>query len=267
MYREAVVKGEFYPADIKDVVRLINTFKQKEPAPVSARAIILPHAGYMYSGKVAVTTVNKVLSKKKVIILGNNHSGAGSDFGLWPEGGWEVPGGTIEVDEELALSILSCGDTIKKDYLAHKGEHSIEVELPILRYFFSEFKFVPVACKVSHIDSYRRAAAQIYDAIKKVKEDILLVASSDMTHYESDAAVRRKDRIAIDSIIEMDEEALIKNAARYNISMCGIAPVAVLLACVRKLGAQKAQVALYETSGDSSGDYDAVVGYAGIIIK
>ncbi|UCD15619.1 MAG: AmmeMemoRadiSam system protein B [Candidatus Omnitrophota bacterium] len=267
MLRKPVVNGQFYPAEKKDLEEIMEAFKRKEPSKISARAVILPHAGYIYSGKVAVTTVNKVLPKKKIIILGTNHTGEGADFSLWPDGEWQVPNGKIEVDKDLASSILAAGSLIEKDYSAHRDEHSIEVELPILKHFFGEFKIVPIACKPARIETYRQVASQIYEAVKKVKEDVFFVASSDMTHYEPDQAARRKDRLAIDRIVELDEEGLVEKVVQENISMCGIAPVAILLSCVKKLGAQKAQVALYQTSADSTGDYSAVVGYAGIIIK
>jgi len=267
MIREPVVSGQFYPERKEELEKTIEAFKQKESSKISAKAIILPHAGYIFSGKVAVITVNKVLSKHKIIILGNNHTGIGPDFSLWPKGAWKIPNGKVEIDEDLASAILSSGSIIKEDYSAHRDEHSIEVELPILKYFFGGFKIIPIACKDTDLETYQEAASQIFEAVKKTKSDVLLVASSDMTHYEPDATVRKKDRQAIDSIINLDEEGLIAKVKRENISMCGVAPVVVLLDCVKKLGARKAQVAMYQTSGDAGGNYSSVVGYAGIIIK
>lgn len=267
MLREAIVSGQFYQQDKQQLEEFIQTLTPKESTKMSARAIILPHAGYVYSGRVAITTVSKILPKKRIIILGNNHTGYGENFSLWSKGRWKTPLGDIAIDEELAMLILEKGNLIKEDYLAHKFEHSIEVELPILRYFFKEFSFVPIACQLLDLKHYGEAASQIYEAIRMIKDDILLVASTDLTHYESDASARKKDMVAIQDIINLDEEGLLGSVRRERISMCGVAPVAILLSCVKKMGARKAQVALYQTSGDSSGDYSSVVGYVGIIIN
>lgn len=267
MIREPVVSGQFYPSRVEELEKIIDGFTRKEPYRISAKAVILPHAGYVYSGKVAVSTVNKVIPKQRLIILGTNHSGYGDDFSLWPEGTWKIPYGGVEIDQDLAHLILNAGKYITPDYSAHTSEHSIEVELPILYHFFKDFKFVPIVCKETKIEVYREAALQICAAVNKTKEDIFFVASTDMTHYEPDSAVRKKDMSAIESIVNIDAEDLINKADRENISMCGIAPVAVLLFCMKSLGVRKAQVALYQTSADSNEDYSSVVGYAGIIIK
>jgi AmmeMemoRadiSam system protein B len=267
MVRESVVSGLFYPNDPDELKKLIEKCKQKEPSQISARAVVLPHAGYIYSGRVAVTTVGKVLPKKRIIILGPNHTGYGEAFSLWPKGAWKLPFGQVEIDQELARLILDSGEYVKEDQLAHQKEHSIEVELPILQYFFGEFKFVPIVCASDSIDVYQGVASQIYEGVKKLGEEVFFVASSDMTHYEPDAAARKKDRIAIENIINLDEENLVKEVIEKDISMCGIAPVSILLSCIKKLGARKAQVALYQTSGDATGDNSSVVGYAGVVIK
>jgi AmmeMemoRadiSam system protein B len=267
MIREMVVNGQFYPKDKKKLSEIIESFTTKELSRISAKAIILPHAGYVYSGNVAVATVNKILPKKRLIILGPKHTAYGEGFALWRKGKWKIPFGEIEIDEEMADLILTSGDYIKEDYLAHNEEHSIEVELPILHCFFKDFKFVPIACQVSDINTYKNVASQIYRAVKRIKDDVLFVASTDMTHYEPDSTARKKDRDAIENIINLDCEGLVKKVKKENITMCGIAPVAILIACMKDLGAKKAHVSLYQTSGDVSGDYSSVVGYVGVIIN
>jgi len=266
MVRQPVVSGQFYPGTEKELKGIIERFSPPKPTKASCRGLILPHAGYIYSGKVAVQTVSQALPKKRIIIMGPNHSGFGAEFALWDKGTWEIPFGQIQIDEELANSILAKGNNIQTDYMAHKFEHSIEVELPILYHFFKDFKFVPIACQQASLETYRKVAAQIYEAVKTIKEEVLLVASSDMTHYEPDATARKKDRSAIDSIISLDEEKLLRTVSKENITMCGTAPVAIMISCLKSLEARKAHVALYQTSGDSSGDYSSVVGYAGIVI-
>ena len=268
MIREPVVSGQFYPGTKEALIDSIESLKpEKELPKASYRGIMMPHAGYVYSGKVAVTTASMALPKKKLIILGPNHTGFGKTFAMWSKGSWQIPTAELAIDEELAGLILQNGSTIQEDTQAHKFEHSIEVELPILNYFLGNFKFIPIACQVSSLKEYQKAAEQIYEAVKAIKEDVLFVASTDMTHYEPDATARKKDRAALDKIINLDEEGLVDTIKKENISMCGFAPVAVMISCLKKLGARKAQVALYQTSGDTSGDYSSVVGYAGIVIS
>ncbi|MBP7088887.1 MAG: AmmeMemoRadiSam system protein B, partial [Candidatus Omnitrophica bacterium] len=211
--------------------------------------------------------IAKVLPKKKIIILGPNHTGLGSDFSLWAKGSWKIFSETIAIDEKIAEIILNKGNLIEEDYLAHSQEHSIEVELPILQYFFKQFEFLPICCRQSDIKIYQAVATQIFEAIKEEKNDILMVASTDLTHYEPDQTARKKDRLAIDAIINLDEQELINRIRKERITMCGEAPVAILIACLKKIGAQKAQIVLYQTSADASKDKSSVVGYAGLIIK
>ncbi len=267
MIRNSIVSGQFYPSNRESLNKMIEAFKPKDSSKISAKGVILPHAGYIYSGKVAVVTLAKVLKKTKIIILGPNHSGLGAKFGLWAKGSWKTPYGNIEIDEELAQRILDKEGVIAEDYLAHQGEHSIEVELPILKYFFKEFKFVPIACSRANIKDYQKAASQIFEAIKNEKEDILVVVSTDLTHYEPDASARRKDRLAIDAIVNLDEENLVSQIRKENITMCGEPSVSIALGCLKKMGARKSQVILYQTSGDTSGDYSSVVGYTGMVIS
>lgn len=267
MIRKPVVSGQFYPANAEKLRKLIDSLTPKGSGKMLAKGLILPHAGYVYSGKVAITTVSKILPKKRVIILGPKHTPYGADYALWSSGSWDTPLGEIKIDEDLATQILTKGGYLKQDCLAHESEHSIEVELPILLHFFGEFKFVPIACQAADVSTYQKVAAQIYAGIKLLKEEILLVASTDMTHYEPDQTARKKDRAALEYIVNLDEEGLVQKVTKDNISMCGIAPVAVLLSLVKNLGAKKTQVALYETSADINGDYNSVVGYAGAIIS
>ncbi len=267
MVREPVVSGQFYPNRVQDLRKIIEDYKPKVSSKISAKGIILPHAGYIYSGRVAVTAVSKVLAKKRVIILGPNHTGIGASFGLWPKGAWQIPFGEIKIDEDLAQNILSKGGHIQEDYDSHLGEHSIEVELPILNYFFGEFKFVPIACERASLNTYREVASQVFEAVKDIKNEVLFVASTDLTHYEPDPSARKKDRSAIEAIINLDEKELLEKITKQNITMCGVAPVAILLSCLKKLGATKSCVELYQTSADASGDYSAVVGYVGMTIS
>ena len=268
MLRIPAVSGQFYPGTKEALLDTIESLKPtKEPTKASYRGIIMPHAGYIYSGKVAIATASRLLPKKRLIILGPNHTGFGKPFSMWAKGSWQIPTAEISIDEELAQSILKAGSVIQEDITAHKLEHSIEVELPILNYFLGDFKFVPIACQNTNLKEYRNAADQIVAAVKPIKEEVLFIASTDMTHYEPDPTARKKDRAALEKIIDLDEEGLIETLKKENISMCGFAPVSIMISCLKKLGALKAQVALYQTSADANGDYNSVVGYAGVLIS
>ncbi len=269
MNRKPIVNGTFYPANKNDIENLIASYTpdSKKSSKIKAKGLILPHAGYIYSGKVAAATVSHALPKKKIIILGTNHTGVGNNFSLWDKGAWEIPFGKIDIDEELASTILDSGDLITADNLAHINEHSIEVELPMLYYFFNNFKIVPICCKHSNLNTYENVANQIYTAIKNISDEILLIASSDLTHYEPDASARKKDSEIIEAIINLDEKNMLKKIDKFNISMCGAAPVAILISCLKKIKAVKSQIIMYQTSGDTSGDYNSVVGYLGALIS
>lgn len=269
MKRVPVVNGQFYPDNRSDLKALIQDFNLKCSSKMSAKGIVLPHAGFEYCGRVAVNTVSKILPKKRLLILGPNHTGRGSQFSLWPNGSWKILDKEIKIDRELATAILNKSENIAEDTLAHTSEHSIEVELPILDYFFGDFEFVPIACQKGTITDYQKAAEGISKAIKSLKgsENILLVASTDLTHYEPDQVARKKDRRAIEAIINLDEEELVKRVRKENITLCGEAPLVIFISCLKRLGSRKSQVALYQTSGDVTGDKSSVVGYVGIIVQ
>jgi len=270
MTRTPVVSGQFYPDNSSDLKIIVEEFRPSGSNKISAKGIVLPHAGYVYSGRVAVNTISKVLPKKRLLILGPNHTGAGAKFSLWRDGPWKIIDKEIEIDQELATAILTQGENIDEDTLAHSSEHSIEVELPILDYLFGDFKFVPIACQRGTLINYQETAGQISEAIKslgRLGKDILLIASTDLTHYEPDQVARKKDRRVIDAIIDLDEEELVKRVRKEDITLCGEAPLAIFISCLKNLGARKSQVALYQTSGDVTGDKSAVVGYVGMIIQ
>lgn len=278
--RMPVVAGQFYPAHKENIETFIAGelaslpgSKTDKPKLV-AKGVILPHAGYIYSGGVAIAVVKEIAPVKRVLILGPNHTGYGKPFSLYPEGYWRTPYGDIPVDEELAECILSQSKHITSDTLAHQFEHSIEVELPIISHFFGDFKFLPLACKCMGWEYYREVAEEIFSGLVKIssksrfsgEEKFILVASSDMTHYEPESSARKKDRLALEKIMELDPEGLVKIVEEKNITMCGIAPVAIMLYVVKKIKAKKAYVIKYDTSGSRSGDYSQVVGYAGVVI-
>lgn len=269
MIREPVVAGQFYPGSQASLRKQIEAFLDKDAAKIDAKAVVLPHAGYVYSGAVAGKTISQVNIKDTCIILGPNHTGYGAPFSIMTEGFWKTPLGQVEIDRELARAILSESHFIKEDELAHRYEHSLEVEIPFLQCLKKSCKIVPIVASTADLETYRKVGQEIAAAIKKLgrENDVLIVASSDMTHYESQEQASLKDREAIDAILKLDEEALLKKIRALDISMCGFAPVIITLSCIKELGAKQGRLVKYQTSGDVTKDFSAVVGYAGIILN
>ena len=267
--RKPVVAGQFYPSTKEKLLKQIEQFVEKKAKKEKAFGCVLPHAGYMYSGSVAGQTVSYLEIPDNVLLLGPNHTGAGSLFSVMSSGRWQTPLGEIEINDSLAENLLKNSKHLEADIEAHKDEHSIEVELPFLQYFRSDFKFVPIVVSQADLATYRLVAKEIANSLKELKIDdkILIVASSDMTHYEPLELAQKKDKKAIDAILELDEGKLIGMIEEFGISMCGYAPVVIMLAVTKELGAKYAHLVKYQTSGDVTGDYSSVVGYAGIIIK
>jgi AmmeMemoRadiSam system protein B len=266
--RKPVVAGQFYPADASDLRRQIESFSAKKAKKEDAIACVLPHAGYIYSGGVAAQTVSRISIRDKVILLGPNHTGYGTPFSIMASGSWLTPLGEVAIDEKLAGEILSSCELFEDDQQAHLYEHSLEVELPFLQYFKADFKIVPIAIASGNLAELKKAGKGIADAINKldIKDSTLIVASSDMTHYEPQSSAENKDKQAIGAIIELDEDKLMQKVRQLNISMCGYAAVAVMLTAAKLLGAKKGELVKYQTSGSYSGDYNSVVGYAGLLI-
>jgi hypothetical protein len=180
-------------------------------------------------------------------------------------GAWRTPLGEVEIDSELGKRILDGSSHLQEDALAHQYEHSIEVQLPFLQYFKPDVRIVPIVLAHATPEIYKQIGREIAQAVKELKRDIVLMASSDMTHYEPQELAQKKDNEAIKAMLDLDEDELLKRVEEMNISMCGYAPVAALIAAAKELGAKSAELVKYQTSGDTTGDYTSVVGYAGII--
>ncbi|MFO8052759.1 MAG: AmmeMemoRadiSam system protein B [Candidatus Omnitrophota bacterium] len=267
MIRKAIANGQFYPEKKENLAATIKKLSpEKTQSRCRAKGVIVPHAGYPFSGKVAATAISKISAPKNIIMLGVNHTGLGKNFSLSEAEFWQTPFGNTKVNRLLGKKILNSGTLIQKDSLAHKAEHSLEVELPMLQYFFENFQIVPISCSLSNEETYKNVANQIYQGIKDNLTDTLILASTDLTHYEPDQTAREKDRKVIESIVELNPKKLIEQVNKNDITMCGVAPVAIMLFCLANQ-LKKAEVVLYQTSGDTTGDYSAVVGYAGIIVR
>ena len=267
--RKPAVAGQFYSESSqklkKDIEILLGN---KKPAPKEAIAAMMPHAGYIYSGEVAAATAASLIVKNRIVILGPNHTGYGVPFAILTEGIWQMPFGDVEIDSELAASILKYSNTMEEDAIAHTYEHSLEVELPFLSYFNPDIKIVPIVVSAGDLRVYKEIGREIAATIKKmnIQKDTLIIASSDMTHYEPQNLAEKKDKEAIEAILELNEDKLMDKVERLNISMCGCAPAIIMIAAAKALGAKKGELVQYQTSGDVTGDRTSVVGYAGIIV-
>ena len=268
MHRSPAVADQFYPGDPAilraTLAELIPTRAASEKHP--ALAVISPHAGYIYSGGVAGETLSAVAVPADVLIMGPNHSGRGASVALMNEGDWDMPMGNVPINRRLAALLLKHSTLVTVDTIAHRHEHSLEVQVPFLQYLQTDLTITPLV--VSHLPfaSLRELGRSIAVAIREYGQPVLIVASSDMTHYESRDTATRKDHLALDRILAMDPQGLYNTVMGQQISMCGIMPATVALVASQELGATKAELVRYTDSGEASGDTRQVVGYAGLII-
>jgi len=266
--RMPVVAGSFYPASASALERQIQGLVKPDAAKKNAIGVVSPHAGYIYSGTVAGSVLSAIEPKPTYIIMGPNHTGRGAIFSVDPSDQWKTPFGNVPIDKELTRAILDNAKDAELDASAHEGEHSIEVQLPFLQRLQKEFSFVPIIVAYAKPLLYKKLAQGIAEAIRSTgrAENVTIISSSDMTHYEPHEVARKKDTEAINAILALDEEMLLEKIADLDISMCGFAPTYVMLVAAKLLGARKAELVLYQTSADASGDFSSVVGYAGIMV-
>ncbi|OGW76929.1 MAG: AmmeMemoRadiSam system protein B [Omnitrophica bacterium RIFCSPLOWO2_02_FULL_45_16] len=269
MVRNPAVAGQFYSGSKESLAKEVRGLIDETAGREDAIGVVSPHAGYVYSGLVAGSTLSSIKSKSTYIILGPNHTGLGSPFSISVSDSWKTPLGEVSVSKALSDKILKNCPDIKEDELAHIHEHSIEVQLPFLQALQKDLTFVPIVISLGSLETYRNIGEGLAKSVKelKIEKDITIIASSDMTHYESRETAKAKDSKAIDAILKLDEKSLVERIEKFDISMCGFAPAAIMIVAAKKLGAASAHLIKYQTSGEVSGDYSSVVGYAGIIIS
>lgn len=276
--RKPVVAGSFYAGTQK---LLIEQIKWAFLHPIGPGrlpkdvwgdkripALVCPHAGYMYSGPVAAHSYASIEGRKKpkvVVIVGPNHSGIGSEVSVYPEGEWYTPLGSVPIDSELAKRISKNSDLISLDEYSHDEEHSLEVQLPFLQYTLGTFRLVPIVMLNQDKDVAKEVGRAIAESVGE--QDVLLIASSDFTHYEPDSVAKKKDTMAIERISALDVEGFYDVVFKHRITACGYGPVAAIMTASKILGAKNANLLKYATSGDVTGDRSAVVGYASILIE
>jgi len=274
--RHPAVAGRFYPSNPEILARHLENYvgcgasasePQTEEKVANAIGCMVPHAGYIYSGHVAGAVYRRLPARSSYIILCPNHFGRGAPLAIMSKGAWLTPLGSVPIDSSLAQVASQSCHLLAEDAHAHSDEHSLEVQLPFLQYLVKEFSFVPfsiVAGGYAALESLGRGVAR---TVAKAGKPVLIIASSDMNHYEPDDITRLKDQIAIEKILALDPAGLYDVIRREDISMCGYGPAVALLTAARELGAKRAELVKYATSADTSGDHSTVVGYAGIVVS
>jgi len=269
--RHPAVAGRFYPADPDDLRSEALGYLSQASSPKQARlralGCIAPHAGYMYSGHVAGAVFAGLDVPKRCIVLCPNHTGMGRPLAIMSEGAWQTPLGDVPLDAALARSLKAQFPALQEDSAAHRAEHAAEVELPFLLLRQPALSFVPIALGIGQFEILEQLGKALAEVIAAQSDPVLIVASSDMNHYESDAVTRAKDHRAIERILTLDPRGLFDVVTQQNISMCGYGPAVAMLTAARQLGAKSAELVKYATSGDISGDRNKVVGYAGVVVS
>lgn len=267
--RRPAVAGLFYPENpstLREMAGTMLAYVDAEPAP--AIGAIVPHAGLVYSGQCAAHVWGRVQIPETVVVLAPNHTGALQSPGasIWARGSFATPLGEVPVAEAFADRLISACSLVAHDPSAHAREHAIEIELPFLQALTSHAAIVPIVLAWDQWAPTRQLAEALADVVRAWEGDVLLVASSDMTHYESAAVAERKDRLALAAVQQLDGEELLAVCHREGVTMCGRAPAAVVVDASRRLGATTAELVDYRHSGLITGDDREVVAYAGVVI-
>jgi AmmeMemoRadiSam system protein B len=267
MLRSAVVAGQFYPGQRDALLEALGSLLVAELPEKKAIAVMSPHAGYIYSGGVAGKTFSSVAIPDQVVILGPNHHGRGHTAAVYASGAWETPLGQVSIASALARRILAECQITAEDTIAHRFEHSLEVQLPFLQFRAPHVSIVPVCISRMPLDLLLQLGDGLARAMQAGDPAPLIVASTDMTHYESGKTARRKDFQALEKVLALDPEGLYQVVQGEGISMCGVLPTVVMLRAALALGASEAELVAYSNSGDVTGDQSEVVGYAGVRIS
>ena len=265
--RHPAVAGRFYPRDRDDLRAGVESYLLPPQKTVPALGCVVPHAGYIYSGHVAGAVYARLDVPQRSILMCPNHTGMGLPLSIMSVGAWDTPLGRVSIDSQLASDLKRRFPPLGEDTEAHRAEHGVEVQLPFLQVKNPGFSFVPIALGTSQYELLHGLGEAIADVVRTMGERVLLIASSDMNHYENDTITRVKDQKAIERILVMDARGLFDVVMDEDISMCGFGPTVAMLTAARRLGAVSTDLVRYATSGDVSGDRERVVGYAGILVQ
>ncbi len=269
MLRLPAVAGRFYPSNAEELTVQVRRYAEvdsKEKARV-VKACLVPHAGYMYSGHVAGAVFARMALSKKFIVLGVRHQPRGEAAAVLSNGAWRTPLGDAAIDEELAKELKEACPQLREDAVAHSAEHSLEVQIPFLQVLAEKFTFVPVALGTVRFEELTKIGEGIGKVLSKAKENVLLLTTSDLNHYEDDATTRAKDAKAVEQLLAMNASGLYETCRKEQISMCGLGPAVAMLTALKEMGGAKAEVVKYATSADVSNDRETVVGYVGMIFE
>ena len=267
MVRRPAVAGTWYPGSAQGLKAMIQGFLDSEASPKPALLAVSPHAGYIYSGAVAGKVFSRVSIPRKVVVAGVNHRGAGSSAALMTQGTWETPLGSVKLDGELGQELLGRCPLLDDDPKAHQYEHSLELQVPFLQYFQNDLLLTPLALSFVSYDECLEIGRALAESIRLQAEPVLMVASTDMTHHEPAEAARQRDMKALEQILALNPKGLFETVRHLGITMCGVLPTTVCLLAAKELGASRAELVAYTNSGEATGDFRQVVGYAGLIIN
>lgn len=266
MIRRAAVAGLFYEGTQERLRAQVRDLVRGDRPKARAVAVVVPHAGYIYSGKVAGAVYASVAMPGTCVIVGPNHTGLGAGAAIMSDGSWETPLGQVAIDADLAKAIKGHSSILEEDHRAHQREHSIEVQLPLLQALEVPFSFVPICLFSDELAACQDVGLAVAEGVSRAGRPVLLVASTDMSHYLDRDRATRLDREAIDAIIAMDPHRLHRLVRAKRMTMCGYHATTAVLIAARRLGATRAELVAYATSGDVTRDDTSVVGYAGLII-
>lgn len=267
MVRKTCVAGYFYPEQKDSLLEMIKGLVEPDTIKKKALCAISPHAGYQYSGIVAGAVYSSIKIPDKIVLLGPSHRTMNSNFAIIREGEWETPFGNIPIDTKLADQIISRTKLVSEDINAHRMEHSLEVQLPFIHYFNPDCSIVPlITTYFASYNDLEELGKSISSSIEALDEDVLILASTDMSHQVSQETAKEKDFLVIDKILERDPRGLYDVVKSQKISMCGFQATTAALVSAIESGAKEAELIKYQTSGDVTEDYNNVVGYVGMRI-
>jgi AmmeMemoRadiSam system protein B len=271
MIRMPAVAGQFYPADSQEAAEELDRIIQPTDAPRHAIAIVVPHAGWKYSGRTAGKVYSNVHIPDRVILIGPNHRDVGSPYAVYDSGSWHTPVGPVCIAEPLAAELLDHCELLAEDPKAHGTEHSLEVQVPMLLRLNPQVQIVPILIgggwpEAGGCAELRLIGQAIAEIVREYGRPVLLIASTDLNHYEDQTTSHIKDKLVLDAVAKLDEDGLMQRVKDVGVSMCGVAPTYVVLVAAKKLGARSAELIDYRTSGDVTGNFASVVGYGGVVI-
>jgi AmmeMemoRadiSam system protein B len=261
------VAGQFYYGDAARLVKQVEQYIDKDAKKERVMGLVAPHAGLMYSGPVAGAVYSSIVFPETFVLIGPNHTGLGAPISLMESGEWEIPTAVFPIDETLSQRIAMNVPIVTREAKAHMFEHSLEVQLPFIAHFSGKVKIVPIIMLSASVGDCRILGEGIAKAVKRMDYSVVIAASSDMSHYVPDSVAKQKDKKAIDRMLSLDPQGLYETVVRERISMCGYLPATTMLFAAKALGARSARLVKYATSGEVSGDYDHVVGYAGVVVR